>query len=358
MSKPVVIYTDAPWAWRSDKHLHSADIEHAVFEGKFDIRILPRGATQIADGKLKEFVEGAVAMVIYRTQITADLLDAAGPDLQVVGRAGVGYDNLAPSLLEDRGIIGFNVPDYCVDEVVTHTMALLLAAERGIVQQHVSLAGGEFNIYAGTIPRRLFEHTAGIVGFGRIGRAVAPRLRMFYGQVVAFDPYVSGDLMAGYGIRKVGLDKLLTGCDTILVHCTLTSETNRMFGQAEFEKMKLGAYFVNAARGALVQSKALHDALINGPLAGAVLDVFAPENPWDDEWLSKIVVLPNVVVTSHRAFLSREAEMSQRRRVAEGIRHVLLEGQPPVCGHITVNMPPNSTRAARSHSAGGYDVGR
>ena len=289
--------------------------------------------------------------------ITPELLDAAGPELQVVGRSGVGYDNLSPALLESRGIIGFNIPDYCVDEVATHTMALLLAAERGIVPQHTGLAGGRFDIYAGIVPRRLRERTAGILGFGRIGRAVAARLRMFYGQVLASDPYVSGDLMAGYGVTRVAFDELLSRSDALLVHCALTPETTRLFGQAEFARMKPGAWFVNAARGAVVQAKALHDALIRGPIAGAALDVFAPENPWNDEWCSKIVVLPNVVVTSHRAFLSREAEQSQRRRVAEGIRYVLTTGLPPDCGHVTVNLRADALRGARLQAVGGAHAG-
>lgn len=359
MAKPLVVYTDAPWAARHAQSFSSSNIEEMVFEGKFKLRVLPGGAGhgKTSDRKLKKAVDGAAAMVIYRTQITADLLDAAGQTLQVVGRAGVGYDNLSPKLLESRGIIGFNVPDYCVDEVASHTIALLLAAERGVILQHVRLTSGDFNVYAGIVPRRLSQRTVGVVGFGRIGRAVAMRLRMFYGKILAFDPYVSGDLMAGYGVTRVGLDELFNQSDVVLAHCALTSETDRMFGRSEFGKMKQGAYFVNAARGALVQSKALYEALINGPIAGAALDVFAPENPWDDEWWSKIMALPNVVVTSHRAFLSHEAEISQRMRVAEGVRQVLTTGLPPDCGHITLNLRANLQRLVNSQPVRAENVG-
>jgi phosphoglycerate dehydrogenase-like enzyme len=203
------------------------------------------------------------------------------------------------------------------------------------VAQHVTLAGGTFDIYAGGVPRRLSKHAAGIIGFGRIGRAVSIRLRAFYGKVLAYDPYVPSDMMDAFGVSKVDFNNLLSTSDCILLHCLLNAETIGMLDAPAFGRMKPGTFLVNAARGKLVDSRALYEALLSGKIAGAGLDVFHPENPHEDPWYSKLVKLPNVVVTSHRAYLSQESEISQRVRVAEGIRQVIETGIPPATGHLT-----------------------
>lgn len=315
---PVIVYTDPPWAGSG-----KATIEEEVFEGEAVLRF---GAEQAA---------GADALAVYRRQVTPELLDAAGPGLRVVARQGVGTDNLNAPLLTERGIIGFNVPDYCVDEVAAHTLALTLCWERDLVAQHNGLAGGTFDIYTGRVPRRLRRRTAGIVGFGRIGRAVATRLALFYGRVLACDPYVHPDLMEGYGVTAVPFAELLAESDVVLLHCALTPETRGMIDSAALGLVRPGALLVNAARGALVDPAALHKALTAGELGGAALDVFVPEDPHQDPWFARVVRLPNVVVSSHRAFLSAESEESSRRRVAEGILHVLRTGTPPLFGHVT-----------------------
>ncbi|HEV3038257.1 MAG TPA: C-terminal binding protein [Candidatus Angelobacter sp.] len=342
MPKPVVVYSDLPWAIgkNGSEDPSVATIEHEVFGNEFDLRFTPAtgGRHQIEGPSFLNSLRGADALVIYRCAIRNEVLDAAGPNLKVVARQGVGYDNLAPELLESRGIVGFNIPDYCVDEVATHTMALLLALERGLIPQHFGLSQGKFDIYAGGIPRRTQNHTAGIIGFGRIGRAVSVRLKAFYRNVVACDPYVDRDMMEAYGVTKVDLDTLLANSDAVSLHCLLNPETTGMFNARAFAKMKAGAFFINAARGALVESLALYEALSQGRIAGAGIDVFSPEDPHKDEWYAKVVKLPNVVVSSHRAFLSVESADSQRRRTAEGILGVLKDGRPPAAGHLTLGL--------------------
>jgi phosphoglycerate dehydrogenase-like enzyme len=219
--------------------------------------------------------------------------------------------------------------------VAAHTLALLLALERGVVAQHNRLAGGDFNIYVGGIPRRLRSCTAGILGLGRIGRAVAARLRMFYGRVIAFDPYVAADLMDAHGVDKVDFARLLAESDALTLHCPLSDETRRILNADAFARMKTGALVINAARGDLIDPQALLEALTGGPLAGAGIDVFFPEDPHRDRWYAQVVRMPNVVVTSHRAFLSRESEISQRRRAAESVRRALETGCPPHVGLLT-----------------------
>jgi phosphoglycerate dehydrogenase-like enzyme len=338
MTAPTVVYTDPAWAVVDGKHVDpaAAVIEHEVYGDAVRLRIGP-----FADGRyrpespaLRELVAGAAALAVYRCQVTPELLDAAGPQLRVVARQGVGTDNLNATLLGERGIIGFNVPDYCVDEVAAHTLAMVLAWERGLVAQHNALATGRFDIYHGRVPRRLAGRTAGIIGLGRIGKAVAARLRLFYRRVVAVDPFVHADHMIGYGVEKVELPELLAESDVVVLHCPLNPDTRGLIDADALRRMRSDALLVNTARGALVEAEALAHALARDAIGGAALDVFVPEDPTASEWYSRILKLPNVLVSSHRAFLSAESELSSRRRVAEGIRHVLETGTPPAAGHV------------------------
>jgi phosphoglycerate dehydrogenase-like enzyme len=345
MGKPVVTYTDPPWAVGSDGRVCPAlaTVESEVYAGEVELRFVPAsGGRYLQEGApWLAALRGADALAIYRCRVTSELLAAAGAGLKVVGRQGVGFDNLVPELLKANGVIGFNIPDYCIDEVATHTLALLLALERRIVQQHATLAGGRFDIYAGGIPRRLRNCAAGIIGFGRIGRVVASRLRSFYGRVLACDPYVARDVMDAHGVERVELQALLGGADVVLLHCLLDASTTGIIDARALSLMRPGAYLINAARGALVNARALYEALSGGRLAGAGLDVFSPEDPHRDEWYAQLVRLPNVVVSSHRAYLSRESEDSQRRRTAQAILGVLRTGQPPAVGHLTEGVSVN-----------------
>jgi phosphoglycerate dehydrogenase-like enzyme len=337
--RPAVIYTDPPWAMiDGGPSLDRFDVERAVFGDGVVLRVGPArdGRYLLQGDELRDRCRDCDALVVYRCRVSEELLDAAGGRLKVVARQGVGVDNLNAPLLERRSLPSFNVPDYCVDEVAAHTMAMVLALERRLIPQHVGLAAGSFDVYHGGVPRRLSEQTAGIVGFGRIGRAVAQRLRLFYGRVVACDPYVSADLMAGYGVVALGFEELLAASGCVLLHCPLTAETRGMIGEGALARMRPDAFLVNCARGGLVDARALHAALTAGRLAGAALDVFEPEDPHSDEWYRRIVGQERVVVTSHRAFLSVESERSSRRRVAEAVLAV-LEGDelPATVGRVT-----------------------
>jgi D-3-phosphoglycerate dehydrogenase len=316
-----VLYTDPPWLVDSGRHDPSlATVEREVLGPDAQLLTAPHedGRYVLTDDRLLERAAGVDALVVYRCQVTEALLDAAGSGLRVVVRQGVGVDNLNAELLAERGMPGYNVPDYCVDEVAVHTAALALALERRLVPQHRTLTAGTFDIYAGGVPRRVNGRTLGIVGFGRIGRAVARKLGVFYGQVLVHDPFVGRDLAEGYGARATGtLDELLAASDLVTLHCPLTPRTDGLIGDAELRAMRPDAYLVNAARGRLIDPDALAKALAEGWIAGAGLDVFAPENPHQDPRWEPVLAHPGTVVTSHRAFLSQEAEASSRRRVAE-----------------------------------------
>jgi phosphoglycerate dehydrogenase-like enzyme len=333
-----VLYTDPAWLvsdGRIDPGL--ATVERGVLGDRVELRfgVHVDGRFEHGSPGLLERAAGCEVVVVYRCPVTPALLDAAGGSLRAVVRQGVGVDNLDLPLLAARGIRGFNVPDYCVDEVASHTLALALALERRLLAQHRTLAGGAFDIYAGGVPRRLNRRTAGIVGFGRVGRAVARKLGVCYGSVLVYDPYLGRDLPEGYGARAVeSLPELLDRADLVTLHCPLTGETAGMVDEPFLRRMRPGSYLVNCARGRLIDPESLGLALAEGRLAGAGLDVFSPENPHDDPRWRPVLAHPGVIVTSHRAFLSVEAEQSSRRRVAELVRD-LLSGSEPQLGLVT-----------------------
>jgi len=339
MAKYTVVYTDPSWAVGPEGCVDPAlaTIERSVLGEDFELRFGPaeNGRYCTNGPELRAILSNADAIVISRCPMTEDLLAAAGAKVKVVCRQGVGFDNLHLDLLRSRRIIAFNIPDYCVDEVATHAICMLLALERRLLEQHLTVSSGGFNVYAGGIPRRLKLCTAGIIGFGRIGRAVAERLRVFYKTVIACDPYISGDVMTAHGIEKVDFTELLSLADAVLLHCHLNRETVGMIDHTALARFKPTTWLVNVSRGALVDSKALWAALEQGRIAGAGIDVFCPEDPHQDEWYRQIVRHPNVLATSHRAYLSHEAEAVQRRRAAEGIRHVLVTGHAPLIGTLT-----------------------
>ncbi|WP_033213688.1 C-terminal binding protein [Kitasatospora phosalacinea] len=333
-----VVYTDPAWALDASGRPDpaAADLEREVLGPDIDVEIGPFEDGYLVSGpRLLEAVRGADALVVYRCQVDEALLAAAGPTCRVVARSGVGVDNLNGPLLAREGLIGFNVPDYCGDEVSTHTLALLLALERGVCVQDRLVRADRWGIHRGGVPRRTSAATVGIVGFGRIGRATARKLQVCYGRVLAHDPYVPPDVMAAHGVRAVAdLPGLLAEADAVVLHTALTDETRGMVDRALLEHARPGQLLVNTARGALVDPAAVLAALESGRLAGFASDVFSPEDPNRSPDTRKLLERDDVVVSSHRAFLSTESELSLRRRVAAGVRAVLLDGTAPAEGRV------------------------
>jgi phosphoglycerate dehydrogenase-like enzyme len=334
-----VVYTDPPWALdaggQPDPAL--ADIERAVYGPGIELSLgLCNGRYQVDGSSFHDYVRGAAALVIYRCRVTPELLSAVRPTCRVIARSGVGVDNLNAPLLARAGVISFNVPDYCGDEVSTHTLALLLALERRICAQDRLVRANEWSIYGGGVPRRLATRAVGIVGFGRIGRASARKLQAIYDRVIAYDPYVSADLMASHGVAAAAdLAGLFESAEAVVVHAALTDETNRLIGPDVLARVRPGTLLVNTARGALIDHAAVLDSLERGLLGGFASDVFTPEDPNANAVTRKLLKREDVVVSAHRAFLSAESERSLRRRVAEGVVSVLKTGKPPAQGRVT-----------------------
>lgn len=337
--KPVIVYTDPFWALEDGRvNPALATVEREVFGDRAELRfgVVEDGAYMKSGERFLGNLEGASALAIYRAQMTEEVFATIRGSVKVIGRQGVGYDNIGLRFLKPNGIFGFNVPDYCVDEVSTHTMSLVLALERHVCLQNDHLKKGRWDIYDGGYPRRLRGLTAGIIGLGRIGKATAQKIRSFYGKVIGYDPYVHGDNMIGYGVEKRHtLPDLLDEADVVILHCLLNDETRNLVGDAFLNEMKSDALLLNTARGGLVDSRAVYEALASGRIGGYGSDVFTPEDPNDNEWNRKLLPFENVIVTSHRAFLSGESELSQRRRVAEEILYVLDTGRPPRWGNLT-----------------------
>jgi phosphoglycerate dehydrogenase-like enzyme len=333
-----VTYTDPAWALteHGDPDPRRADIEREIFQPEIGVRLGAfDGGWATAGEQLAAAVRGCDAMVIYRCEITPELVDILKPTCRVVARSGVGYDNLHPELLRAAGIYAFHVPDYCGDEVSTHTMALLLGLERGTCVQDRLVRADRWGIHRGGIPRRTNDRRLGIIGFGRIGRATARKAQPFYRQVYAYDPYVAGDLVASHGVVPVdSVASLLAAVDAVVLHAALTPETDAIIDAAALALARPGTLLVNTARGRLVDCAAVLDALESGRLGGFASDVFSPEDPNASPVARKLLERDDVIVSSHRAFLSGESERSLRRRVARTVRAVLVDGVAPPEGRL------------------------
>lgn len=334
-----VVYTDPAWAIGPDGGVDErlASIEREVYGDDVELVLGVRrdGRFVLEGDEFTSLVAGADALVVYRRKVTPELLAAAGPDCRVVARQGVGLDNVDIPLLRESGVWGFHVPDYCGDEVSTHTLALALGLERGVCVQDRLVREQRWNIHAGRMPRRTATLTAGIVGFGRIGRATSRKLHAFYGRVLAYDPYVPADQMASHGVeQRSTLAALLAESDLVVLHAELTAETRHLIGSTALAHVRQGALLVNTARGGLVDLPPVLEALREGRLGGFASDVFSPEDPNEDETGRELLRRPDVIVSSHRAFLSAESELSLRRRIADGVRHVLVKGEPPQFGRV------------------------
>jgi D-3-phosphoglycerate dehydrogenase len=319
-----VCYIDPLWI-RSDRGTidpQRATIERDIFGDSVDLQFGP--------------VEGPCdAVVVSRAQITPEILDVAGPDCRVAGRLGIGYDNLNVPLLRERGIFGFNVPDYCIDEVSSHAIALMLALERRIVDYDRQIKAGTFDTYGGRSPRRMSELTLWIIGFGTIGRATNRKAQAFFSRVIAYDPYVHADLMAGNGVTKYAtLDDLLAASDVISIHAFLDEGSRHLIDAVSLAHARPGALLINTARGGILDESAVLASLESGRLAGFGSDVFDPERPAETETGRRLVARHDVIATPHIAFRSIESERSQRTRVAETIAVVLATGAPPVFGRL------------------------
>ncbi len=303
MTKPVVLVAET-----------LADGALAVRAADFDVRHCD-GADRAA--LLAAVADADAVIVRSATRIDAEAL-AAAPRLKVVARAGIGLDNVDVPAATKAGVLVVNAPQSNIVSAAEHAIALLLAVARRIPEANASLKQGEWRRSAFT-GVELAGKTAGVVGLGRIGVLVAQRLSAFGMRLVAYDPYIPAGRAAQMGVRLLPLDDLLAESDVLTIHLPRTKETIGILGERELALVKPGAILVNAARGGLVDEHALVQALKEGRLGGAGIDVFASE-PCTD---SPLFEFGNVVVTPHLGASTAEAQDKAGTAVARSVKLAL-----------------------------------
>ena len=307
--------------------------------------VMPTAAT------LPSEIADADALVVRSaTKVTAALLEKAGR-LRVIGRAGVGVDNVDVDAATRRGVLVMNTPGGNSVSVAEHTLALMLGLARAVPQANASIHAGKWekSAFSGTEMR---GKTIGLIGLGRVGTEVARRARALEMKVLAHDPFVTPAAAAEVEVELVPLDDLLRRSDVISLHTSLSAQTEKLIDAAAIAKMKKGVRLINCARGELIDEAALAEALKSGHVAGAALDTFAKEPPKD----SPLVGLPNVIATPHIAGSTAEAQEEVGTAIAQQLRDFLADGTI----RNAVNMPalsPDQYRRLRPYLELGERLG-
>ena len=243
---------------------------------------------------------------------------------KVIVKYAVGANNIDLDAATKKGIYIANVPNYCLEEVSTHTIALLLSLVRNILIYDKSIKKGNWDPLIGDPIFRIKNKVLGIIGFGHIGKRVAEKIRPFGLTILVYDPLVNNVLISKYGGKKVGLKTLLHESDYISLHCPLNKYTKHLIDFEEIEMMKKGVFIINTSRGEIINQKALYKALKNGKIARAALDVLEKDPPS----LNDIMNNDNIIYTPHVAWNSVEAEAELRKSAAQEVKRVLEGGRP------------------------------
>ncbi len=264
---------------------------------------------------------GADAIATNWASVSAEVVHAA-PRCRVICRTGIGLDNIAVATATEMKIPVTNIPDYCVEEVADHALALLLACARNIAFFHARTKRGEYRLQAARSMPRLRGKCLGLLGLGHIGRNLAGKARALGLDVIA---HTASGNDHGTGCHMLPLDELLARSDFVSLHAPLQPATRHLLGLPQFERMKPSAYLINTARGGLIDHEGLRVALERNLLAGAALDVFDPEPP---DLSTPLMQDERVIVTPHAAFVSHESLVELRTRVAQQIVDVLSGRRP------------------------------
>jgi D-3-phosphoglycerate dehydrogenase len=265
----------------------------------------------------------ADALLVTYAKITAEMIRQM-KRCRVISRFGIGVDNVDVTAATAAGIVVTRVPDYCIDEVSDHTMALLLALVRKIPFANSLVQKGRWEMPAVVPIHRLRGTVLGLVGFGRIPQLVAPKAQSFGMKVVAYDPLLGREVMERAGVEKVEFGALVRIADFISIHSPLVAATNHLFNAEVFRQMKPKAYLVNTARGPIVDEAALAKALDAGQIAGAALDVLSQEPPAGSPLFGR----DNVILTPHTSFYSVESLVELQVKAAEEVVRV-INGKKP-----------------------------
>lgn len=313
MSRFTVLITDYAWP--------TLAIEEAILS-KVEATLLV--AQHGDEAELVQLAPAADAILTCWKKVTPAVVDAA-TRCRHISRYGVGLDNIAVDRATEQGIVVTNVPDFCVEEVSDHAMALLLACARGVVGFDRATRQGHWdNKGQGALPR-LRGQTLGLVGFGNSARALLPKARGFGLRIIAYTPRLAADALAAPDLATQDFDFLLQEADYISIHAPLTAATHHLFNERAFRFMKPAAYLINTARGAIIDETALVKALDQGWLAGAALDVLSQEPPQPNH---PLLHRDDVLITPHAAFYSNTAIEELARKATHHVAQT-LRGETP-----------------------------
>jgi D-3-phosphoglycerate dehydrogenase / 2-oxoglutarate reductase len=301
-----------------DNELEEAELRASGLDYEL-VRLNARTAEELAP-----HVQDAHALIVQWASISRPVIDIL-QNCRVISRYGIGVDMIDLEAATERGIPVCNVPDFCIDEVSTHTLAFVLALNRHLFEHHLHVISGKWGGPPGGAPQRLSRQSLGLLGLGKIGSEVARKAKGVGLRVLAHDPYLKLEQAEKLGVELVSLDDLLRQSDYLSIHCPLTKETRHLIRLEQLRRMKPSAYLINMARGPVVDQAGLYSALTGGLIAGAAMDVLEQEPPLPDDPLLK---LPNVLFTPHTSSWSAESIIQLRRDVALNVVQV-LRGDPP-----------------------------
>jgi len=297
---------------------------------KYDATLIRRSCS--TEKELVKAAENADAIITALTPIPRSAMQKM-KKCRVISSVGIGYEGIDVEAATELGIAVTNVPDYCLEEVSDHSAALILACARKITRLDRAVREGKWDSTEKMEIRtkiwppmfRLRGETLGLIGFGRIARTLAPKVKGFGLRVIAYDPYVPREAADELQVSLVSLEELLRQSDFVSVHIPLTDKTRNLLGISQFHLMKPTAYLINTSRGGLVREDELCQALKEGLLAGAALDVIEPEPPLPGNPLMK---LDNVILTAHSAHFSNQSAVELRKSAEENVFAVLAGNFP------------------------------
>lgn len=245
---------------------------------------------------------------------------------KIISRYGVGFDNVDVAACTQKGIYLANVPDYCAEEVSDQALALLMACARKVARRDAQVRAGQWNIGKADPIYRIAGKTFTFLGFGTIGRCLFRKIKGFnFSRILIYDPFIDAETIRSMGAEKVEWEEAFRAADFISVHMPLNDKTRGIINASAFKMMKPTAIIVNTSRGPVIDEKALIDALINGRINSAGLDVHCKE-PLDKD--SPLMKIQNCVLTDHVGWYSEEAMSELKRKVAENVKDVLISGKP------------------------------
>lgn len=284
-------------------------------------------STDSNEENIIEAAKDADAILNCYAELTPRVIESL-KKCQIIARYGIGVNNVNMTTATKKGIIVTNVPDYCVEEVSDHALALILACTRKICQLNKNVKSGKWDFKDYRPIYRLKGQTLGIVSFGKIPRRLVEKVSAYKFNIISYDPYVDKEIAAKYNVKLVTLEELLKESDIITVHAPLTKETKGMFGSEQFKIMKSSAYLINTARGGLIKDNDLAQALKEEEIAGAGLDLLEDENvnPYHP-----LINLENVIITPHSAFYSEQALKDLQYKAVQEVVRVLTGKTPKSC---------------------------